>query len=192
MGNKTATFLQLLKETGIRPGEAWNLRWIDIDPERAIVNIIPEKNSRPRQLKVSSQLIGMLNGFHDKDGFVFRNPNVDPIRSLDDFSRNFSERRRKLAKKLDNPRILRIGFRTLRHFKATTEYHKTRDILHVMQLLGHKSIRNTLVYTHLVDFGGDEFVCKVAKSVDEAKVLVESGFDYVTDVDNAKMFRKRK
>jgi hypothetical protein len=61
-----------------------------------------------------------------------------------------------------------------------------------MQLLGHKSIKNTLVYTHLVDFGGDEFVCKVAKSVDEAKVLVEGGFDYVTDVDGLKLFKKRK
>ena len=61
-----------------------------------------------------------------------------------------------------------------------------------MQLLGHKSIRNTLVYTHLVDFGGDEFVCKVAKNVDEAKTLVEGGFDFVTDVDGMKLFRKRK
>jgi hypothetical protein len=43
-----------------------------------------------------------------------------------------------------------------------------------------------------MDFGGDEFVCKVAKSVDEAKALVESGFDYLTDVDDTKLFRKRK
>ena len=26
MGKKTATFLQLIKETGMRPGEAWDLR----------------------------------------------------------------------------------------------------------------------------------------------------------------------
>lgn len=31
VGKKTATFLQLLKETGVRPGEAWNLKWMDID-----------------------------------------------------------------------------------------------------------------------------------------------------------------
>lgn len=61
-----------------------------------------------------------------------------------------------------------------------------------MQLLGHKSIKNTLVYTHLVDFGGDEYVCKVARTVDEAKELVENGFDYVIDVDDVKMFKKRK
>ena len=72
------------------------------------------------------------------------------------------------------------------------EYHRTKDILHVMQLLGHKSIKNTLVYTHLVDFGGDEFVCKVARTVDEAKELVESGFNFVTEVDGVRLFRKRK
>ena len=61
-----------------------------------------------------------------------------------------------------------------------------------MQLLGHKNIRNTLVYTHLVNFESEDYVCKVAKTVEEAKVLVESGFDYVTDVEAYKLFRKRK
>jgi hypothetical protein len=44
----------------------------------------------------------------------------------------------------------------------------------------------------LISFPEHEFVCKVARTVEEAKTLVESGFDYVTDVDNMKLFRKRK
>jgi hypothetical protein len=58
--------------------------------------------------------------------------------------------------------------------------------------LGHRDIRNTLVYTHLLDNENDEFVCKVARNVDEAKELVEGGFEYVTDVEGIKLFRKRK
>jgi hypothetical protein len=61
-----------------------------------------------------------------------------------------------------------------------------------MQLLGHRSIKNTLVYTHLVSFEGDEFICKIARSVDEATALVESGFDYVSEIDGVQLFRKRK
>jgi hypothetical protein len=72
------------------------------------------------------------------------------------------------------------------------EYHKTRDILHVKQLLGHKSIENTLLYTHLVNFDDDEFTRRIAKNVKEAKELVEAGFDYITDIEDAKLFRKRK
>ena len=71
-------------------------------------------------------------------------------------------------------------------------YHSTKDILATMQLLGHKNIRNTLVYTHLVNWQNDEYVCKVSKTIDEAKALITDGFDYVTDVDSYKLFRKRK
>jgi len=33
---------------------------------------------------------------------------------------------------------------------------------------------------------------KVARTIDEAKGLVEDGFDYVTDAEGYKLFRKRK
>jgi hypothetical protein len=61
-----------------------------------------------------------------------------------------------------------------------------------MSILGHKNIRNTLVYTHLVDFHSDEYVCKVAKTAEEARTLIEQGFDFVADVEALKLFRKRK
>jgi hypothetical protein len=32
----------------------------------------------------------------------------------------------------------------------------------------------------------------VADNVDQAKMVVESGFEYVTDIDGHKLFRKRK
>ena len=89
----------------------------------------------------------------------------------------------------------KIIFHTFRHWKATMEYHRTKDILHVMNVLGHKNIKNiknTLVYTHLVNLEGDEYVSKVAWNLEEACKLVDAGFDYVTDVEGAKLFRKRK
>jgi hypothetical protein len=30
--------------------------------------------------------------------------------------------------------------------------------------------------------GSEEFVCKVAENVEEAKVLIESGFEYITEM----------
>lgn len=183
VGKKTATFLQLLKETGMRPGEAWNLRWTDIDTERLTVSVLPEKNSNPRRLKVSVRLVAMLNGLSQSYEYVFRNPKIEPRKAMVVFQKAVSKQRKTLAQKLKNERISAINFRTLRHFKATMEYHRTRDILHVMQLLGHKNIRNTLVYTHLVDFHSDDYICKVAKTASEARTLVEEGFDYVTDAE---------
>jgi hypothetical protein len=57
------------------------------------------------------------------------------------------------------------------------EYHRTKDLVYVMRMLGHRSIKNTLLYTQLIEFPeDDEFVCKVAKTVQEASQLIESGF----------------
>lgn len=74
------------------------------------------------------------------------------------------------------------------------EYHKTKDILHVMRMLGHRNINNTLKYTQLIRTEDDEFFSKVAVSVEEACALVESGYEYVTEFkdEGIKIFRKRK
>jgi len=131
----------------------------------------------------------MLNNLSRKSEFVFRgNPNS----RLRKFSRNFYKKRITLGKKMQNPKIRKINLRTFRHWKATMEYHKTKDILHVKTILGHVNIQNTLVYTHLVDFEDDDFIAKTARSVKEACQLIEAGFEYVTEIDGAKLFRKRK
>lgn len=183
---RVATFLQLLKETGMRPGEAWKLRWIDVDFERNTVIVTPEKNSNPRIFKLSGKLIAMLKALPVKNDYVFRSGS---LRHLAD---NFRKQRKRIAYKLKNPRIKRISFKTLRHFKATMEYAKTKDILHVKEILGHKNINNTLKYTHLVNFKTDEYISKAAKTVEEAQKLIEAGFEYVCDFDGVKLFRKRK
>ena len=72
------------------------------------------------------------------------------------------------------------------------EYHKTKDILHVQQLLGHKRVEATMLYTLLVNFQSDDYHAKVAKTLKEACELVEAGFEYVTDMESGKIFRKRK
>jgi hypothetical protein len=72
-------------------------------------------------------------------------------------------------------------------------YHQTKDLLYVQQVLGHRSITNTLRYTQLVDWKDTEqYICKVAKALTEATELIEQGFDYVTELDGAKLFKKRK
>jgi hypothetical protein len=72
------------------------------------------------------------------------------------------------------------------------EYHKTRDILHVMQILGHRSITNTLKYTQLINFKDDEYTAKVAHSEQELCQLLEAGYEYVCDYNESKILRKRK
>jgi integrase/ribosomal protein S27AE len=187
-GRILSTFLQFLKETGARCGEVAWVKWSDVDFERKIVRITPEKGSKPRILPISRKLIDMINNHPRKTDKVWA--------TLHSLKSNFYKTRKSLAFKLQNPRLKQISLHTFRHWKATMEYHKTRDILHVQLLLGHRDLRNTLIYINLEQAlfqnTDDEFHVKVAQNLDDACKLLEVGFEYVTDMGGAKLFRKRK
>ncbi len=72
------------------------------------------------------------------------------------------------------------------------EYHKTKDLIHVMQILGLKSLRYVLIYMQLIDIPDEGYSCKTAKTIQEATQLIEGGFEYVTEMEGYKLFRKRK
>jgi len=61
-----------------------------------------------------------------------------------------------------------------------------------MQILGHKSIQNTMKYTQLVHLEDDEFDVATATTVEEAEDLAASGFDYFTTMKGIQIFRKPK
>ncbi len=184
---KTATFLQLLKETAMRSGEAWRLEWTDLNiKNRTITLNKPEKHGKPRMFKISSTLLSMLQSLPKNNDKIFEG-------SLIVFRKTFTKYRARLATKLKNPRFKKVTFHTFRHWKATTEYHKTKDILHVMEMLGHRDIKTTLIYTQLVSFESDEYNSATAKTTKEAKELLESGFEYIcTTPEDVMLFRKRK
>ena len=183
-----AAFLRIGKETGARAGEIYNLRWSDIDFERQTIRITAEKNSNPRIFRISNTLIAMLNKLPKDNERIFHH-----YASLKHLRRCFQRYRKRAALKLGNPRILQISFHTLRHWKGTMEYAKTKDILHVMQVLGHKKIQNTLIYTQLVkNIKEDEYICKIARTPSEIQELIENGFEFVCQKDDMAFFRKRK
>ncbi len=147
-----------------------------------MIVIRPEKGSRSRELRISTHLIARLHLLPKDRKYVFHDGKKPPIDDLKDFTRTFQKQRKRLALRLANPKLQLISFRSLRHYKGTMEYHKTRGIVHVQRILGHRSTSYTLRYVRLISFPEDEFTSKVAKTVKEAEELVESGFDYVCDV----------
>ena len=179
--------LQCLKETGARIGEVLKIEWNDIDSEKKTIAINhPEKHGNARVVKVSDKLIAMLSWLPRDRSKVFSS-------SFQAAHNSFNAQRKNAAEKLGNPRILQIHFHTFRHWRATMEYHRTKDILKVMRLLGHKSIANTLIYTQLVEFEDDDKYCTaVANNVEEARKLLETGFEFVCSHNETMLFRKRK
>jgi len=71
LGPKMSVFTLLMKETGCRFNEAFNLRWQDLNSEANTVTVTPLKGSYARQLRVSSKLMGLLNNHIINDRFLF-------------------------------------------------------------------------------------------------------------------------
>jgi len=115
----------------MRSGEACGLlKWIEIDFEQRTIRVTPEKGNNPRILSIFVKLVDMLSSL-PKDQETLFGSTSDLIR------RKFNKQRKRVTAKLKNARIKQITFHTFRHWKVTLEYHKTRDILHVKEILGH-------------------------------------------------------
>jgi len=189
-GKKMALFLQIMKESAFRPSETQRLTPDDFNLETRICTLNkPSKNSRPRQFKMSEKLISMLVPYLHSTKSTQRifSGKLKTIRT------QFYRRRKTLAKRMGNPNLLRITFKTLRHWKATMTHHQTKDLLYTQKILGHKSIKNTMIYAHLVFFEEeDSFIVKVASNLEEYIKLLESGFEYISDYEDKKILRKRK
>jgi hypothetical protein len=62
-------------------------------------------------------------------------------------------------------------------------------------MLGHKSVLKTQIYVNLeqaIFEINEDYDVKIAESLDNACKLLEVGFEYVTEMDGKKLFRKRK
>jgi integrase len=189
--NRTVGTFCLLLETGCRPGEAWIAELAHVDSARKSIVIRPEEGSRSRELKISDSLIARLNLVPKNRKYIFQDGSVDPIAGLKRFTRIPQKERRAPSLRLNSPRLQPISFRTPRHFKGTMEYRRSRDIVHFRRIPGLRSISNVLRCVRLIDFHNDKCTCKVAETI-EAGALAQSGFEYVADVKDYKLFRKRE
>ena len=137
---------------------------------------------------LSAMLSQLARNYGDR---VFSNPNMP----VDNHVRGFNLQRKRIAHKTGNPRLLKIHFHTFRYWKGTILYHQTKDMYYVMQRLGHKNIKNTFLYVQLEEAlfqGEQDYISKVAKTEKDICTLIEAGFEYITEFEGAKIFRKRK
>ena len=188
-GTKYSRILSILRDCGLRPieMERMKLSWVDLN--RGTIRVETAKYGLGRTLKLKQNTLAML-----KTHIAKANPKLNDriFPTTKSIRRAYIKNRLRTAKKLKMPQLNKITLYSFRHYFATMLYHKTKDIIYVKQQMGHRNIQNTLIYTHLIDFQEDEYHAKTAKTTTEALKLIEAGFEYVTEIDNIKLFRKRK
>jgi integrase len=187
-------FLQLLKETGARAGEAYRLTWTDIDEVAKTISIRPEKGSNPRLNRISEKLLRLLISLQ-KTAVPDPKARVFAWKKKAYIGKSFRRMRKRIVANTGNQRLLKIHFHTLRYWKGTMVYIKTRSLAHVMVQLGHKSWSSAQLYVSLSEAiaqPDEKWITAVARTLEEALKLTNEGFVYDTDWEpGVKIYKKQ-
>ena len=189
---KYITTFQISKH-GLRPDEVSKIVLRDVDLQRGLLSVRTSKLGAERTIKLKEYANENLRTYIQRNNITRLDK---PLFSKPSILRDqWNTYRKRAYLNFRDQELLKIRLYDLRHWFATTEYLKCRDIFHVKYLMGHRDIKSTLIYMHIAQGLGnysEDYSCKIAKSIDEAVKLVEQGFEFVTEMDGVKLFRKRK
>jgi integrase len=192
-GNQKWVAIFSISKHGLRPDEVSKITLRDVDLERGLLTVRTSKLGAERTIKLKEYALENLRTHIQRRNIERLDTPIFPVASR--LRVQWNRHRRRAYLNFRDTELLKIRHYDLRHWFATTEYIKTRDLLHVKYLLGHRNIQSTLIYVHLAQGlinTTDDYTCKAARTVEETCKLIEAGFDYVTEIDGAKLFRKRK
>lgn len=142
---KHKVILALLYSCGLRVSELINLRWINIDRSRMIINIIGGKGGKDRQVMLTESLIPLLEKYYRKY------KTKDYILG-GQFTEQYSSRSvLQVIKQLGIKAGInkRVWSHQMRHNSFTHMVEKGVDINLISRLAGHQNVKTTLIYTHI-------------------------------------------
>lgn len=144
---KHKTILSTCYAAGLRVSEVVALKLSDINSSSMLITIKQSKGKKDRTVMLSSKLLHLLREYfiaYKPTEYLFEGNNHTQysIRSVQQILKN------SLAK----AQIKKDGsVHSLRHSFATHLVEQGTDVRFVQELLGHKSIKTTMIYTHLTD-----------------------------------------
>ena len=149
---------------GLRLGEAFNLKWADIDLQNGIVHVKDAKSGGSRTAYITEPIKEMferrMSEGAGKNELVFKDHKGVKIRELSN-TFQYTVDRLGFNKGLSDRRDRVVGH-TLRHTFASWLAMAGTPIVTIQKLMGHKSIEMTLRYAHLSPSHEREAVSKLA------------------------------
>jgi integrase len=184
--SQSRNFYALILETGLRFGEAYALRWDQVDWEnRRLILEKSEKRSEGSYLPLSDAALAVLRDQQRYTGgkvFVFSVSRRNLVRALG-----------RAKSRVALPGAELVNAKNLRHLFATRWYAMTRDLVLVQRLLRHRTITTTQRYVHMVT-ASREFDVRVVddREVEAIKVLLSQGYDVALQAKGKVYLRRAK
>ena len=142
---KHKAIISLIYSCGLRISECINLKISDIDSSRMLIKIVQGKGKKDRYVQLSTKLLLLLREYYKEykpKDHLFQG------QFKDEYSAKSIQNVLKRA--LIKCHITKqITVHSLRHSFATHLIEQGTDIRIVQEILGHKDIRTTQIYTHI-------------------------------------------
>lgn len=182
--------LQISMETGLRPVELCRLSTRDVDLDHKTINPQTAKRGNARTLPISEQLKSNIQNYIIKNKLL---PQDKLFKiSAENYAKAYRQMRNKLSKKINDLSIHQIRLYDFRHYFCTKKLYDLNNPFTVMILMGHKKLATTQRYMHMINLESDEYECSGVTTAKAAIKLIEAGFQYVTEIEGIKLFKKRK
>lgn len=145
---KHRLLLKAMYSSGLRLNEVRNLRYDDLDTDRMVILVRKGKGGKQRYVMLSSQLLADIREYRYAttpvpDTWIFPGAQKDmPITE-----RAVQQIVQRAAKKAGI--VKRVTPHTLRHSFATHLLERGENLRVIQQLLGHRNLNTTAVYTHV-------------------------------------------
>ncbi len=137
--------IMFLYYAGLRLDETRNIEWQDIDFDRGIIHLKTAKGDKERVVFLHKKLIDTLKMYGTKkEGLVFVSQKDEKYNK-----RTIQQIIKSASKKVGIKK--NVTPHTLRHSFATHLLESGADIRYVQQLLGHKDLKTTQIYTHVAN-----------------------------------------
>ncbi len=151
-GHRNKVLLRLMLNTGLRVSEATALRWSALDMMSGRLMVWEGKGAQDRSLWIRDDLIDMLGQWRTRQGEVMGGRQEYMFTTLKGTRLDRKYLWAMVKRQAEKAGIEKnISPHTLRHTFATDLYRETKDIRLVQKALGHASLANTMIYTHIVD-----------------------------------------
>ncbi|WP_082780460.1 site-specific tyrosine recombinase/integron integrase [Rufibacter sp. DG15C] len=159
---KHKCILLLIYSAGLRAGELINLKVIDIDSQRKVLNIRAGKGQKDRITLLSEKILIYLRQYYQQ-----YKPKVWLFEGQAGEAYSYTS-----ARKIFKNACLKAGIQkevslhTLRHSFATHLLEQGTDLRYIQVLLGHHSSKTTEIYTHITRKGME----KIKSPLDRIKI----------------------
>jgi site-specific recombinase XerD len=167
---KHMTILYTLYSSGLRLAELLSVRLTDVQWERGQLVVREGKGRKDRVVMLSHQLKLLLQQYieaYQPKGWLFNgqdNQSPYSARSVQAVVRNCAKQAGIYKK---------VTPHTLRHCFATHLLDRGTDIRYIQELLGHKDIKTTLLYTHVTN----QRLSSIVSPLDDLAGLKKRSFD---------------